>query len=63
MMTGKVVNEYATFPDSGGSNATYVAEALTTSDPLPEVYSPIQVATIVCFMAGVWSVSNEGLNF
>ena len=74
MMTGKVVNEYATFPgpSSPSLNETtslndleytttesFETTSLADSMEAVETYEPVQVATIVCFMTGVWSVSSS----
>ena len=52
LMTGKVVNQYASTPDelamAAADNKTMTNQTL---------YSPTEVATVVCFMAGFWSVS------
>lgn len=57
LMTGKVVNQYATFPDdsnaAAGNSSVAALDNLASGDP---TYTPIEVATIVCFMVGFWSV-------
>ncbi|KAF2360573.1 SLC26A/SulP transporter [Trinorchestia longiramus] len=55
LMTGKVVNEYATFPEDAAVNSTAVQTAINTTILHP-TYTPMEVATTVCFMAGVWSM-------
>ncbi|KAA0190365.1 hypothetical protein HAZT_HAZT003093 [Hyalella azteca] len=63
LMTGKVVNEYATFPEGSpgapGNATAFLASVNATASAaadMPVTYTPVEVATIVCFMVGVWSV-------
>ena len=60
-MTGKVVKELATFPINGDAvTNTTIQDNLNIleAQAFPETvtYTPTQVATIVCFMVGIWQV-------
>lgn len=66
-MTGKVVKQLATFPSNpvgamGAENATdailNLHDNATESMMAAEVmtYTPIQIATVVTFMVGIWHV-------
>ena len=60
LMVGKVVDEFATFPNTTEPlplNTTIATTTLATTIDGEPVYTPIEVATIVCFMVGFWNVS------
>ena len=59
IMTGNVVNKFATFSEIPKNDTVTDLTSSSTSFPIiqDDTYTPIQVATIVCFMSGVWSVS------
>ena len=62
MMTGKLVNELATVsPLDDVNNESINNTSLPFDQSLNETltatqYSPIAVATVVCFMTGIWEV-------
>lgn len=56
MMTGKVVNEYATFPSDMFPTDNSTLTNGTEDAVAGPIYTPIQVAMITCFMSGLWSV-------
>ncbi|CAL4108342.1 unnamed protein product [Meganyctiphanes norvegica] len=60
LMTGKVVNELATFEDTTNSDNLMNLNNTNSSSASEDVtftgYTPVQVATTVAFMCGIWQI-------